>query len=237
MKGANPYSKMFYIDETETELSSQGEKNHPYSFTSKKSLNSIHCKTFLEESEMTKPSRKLTLETPININNLVPHPKALEIKFVPSKLRLNTKGFKDLKCNQKNKILLDTNNYYISCPNSEDTESSEEFYCFKQVSGMKKMRKKMTNIKNNLPKILSKNIVSNCGNKMDIEEDKGYNDEDLYSGEELNNDDYVLASFETDKCGNFVNKKSESGQDDFSNGKSRLNSCSILQILENNIHK
>lgn len=237
MKGGNPYSKMFYIDETETELSSLDEKNHPYSYTSKKCLNSIHFKTFLEEPETAKPSRKFTLEESININNLVPHPKALEIKFVPSKLRLNTKGFKDLKCNQKNKILLDTNNYYISCPNSEDTESSEDFYYFKQVSGMKKMRKKMTNIKNNLPKVLSKNIVSNSGNKMDIEDDKSYNEEDLYSGEELNNDDYVLSSFETDKNGGFVNKKSESGQDDFSNKKNRMNSCSILQILENNVHK
>ena len=86
--------KLFYIDETETEFSSQmsNEKNHPNSFNSKKSFNSLSLKTFQEESDFNKPVRKLTLETGINMNDLVPHPKPLEIHFVPSKLRLNKIG-------------------------------------------------------------------------------------------------------------------------------------------------
>lgn len=206
--------KLFYIDETETEFSSQmsNEKNHPNSFNSKKSFNSLSLKTFQEENDFNKPVRKLTLETGINMNDLVPHPKPLEIHFVPSKLRLNTKGFKDLKCNQQNKILLETNNYYISCPNSEETDSTEEFRAIHLAKGMKKMRKKMSNIKHHIPKVLSKNIVSTSEKKLDMQ---GF-DDDVYSEEE-NEDDLVLGAFE--------NEISTRGK--------RINSCSILQILEN----
>ena len=208
--------KLFYIDETETEFSSQmsNEKNHPNSFNSKKSFNTLSLKTFLEESYLDKPVRKLTLETGINMNDLVPHPKPLEIHFVPSKLRLNTKGFKDLKCNQQNKILLETNNYYISCPNSEETDSADEFGGIQSAKGMKKTRKKMSNIKHHIPKVLSKNIISISEKKLDIKE---YDDE-LY-GEEENEDDLVLKAFDNDK--------------DMATREERINSCSILQILEN----
>ena len=55
----------------------------------------------------------------------MPKVKPIEIHLVPSKLMLNKKGFKDLKCNKDNKILLMSNNYFISCPNSEEEEEEE----------------------------------------------------------------------------------------------------------------
>ena len=59
------------------------------------------------------------------VKDFVPQLKPIEVHLVPSKLRLNKKGFKDLKCNKDNKILLMSNNYFISCPNSEEEEEEE----------------------------------------------------------------------------------------------------------------
>lgn len=72
--------------------------------------------------------RKYTMENQLIIKDFVPQLKPIKINIVPSKLCLNKKGFKDLKRNKKNKILLDSNKYFISCPNLEDEEDDDDNY-------------------------------------------------------------------------------------------------------------
>lgn len=145
--------KMCFLDESETENSPL-----PNSYNCKKCSNSFPSKMFIEESPLI--HRKFTLEP---FNNYAPQIKPLEIRYTPSKLRLNTKGFKDLKINQENQILLDSNNYYISCPENETSESDTEQYIDirEKKNPIKILRKNMTiEKKNNIPKVLSKEIVN-----------------------------------------------------------------------------
>ena len=138
--------KIYFINESETENSSL-----PNSYNGKKVSNTFPTKMFIEESPLIQ--RKFSLEP---FNNFAPQIKPLEIRLTPSKLRLNTKGFKDLKVNQENQILLECNNYYISCPENETSESDTDQYI--------DLREK----KNNIPKVLSKEIVNK--NSLNYEE-------------------------------------------------------------------
>lgn len=234
-KQENMSHKMCFIDETETEESTQfGVESHqPNSYNSKKSINFYSSKNFLESTNHQIPKRKYTLESSMCIRDFVPHPKPLEIHFVPSKLRLNTKGFKDFKINQSNKILLDSNNYYISCPGSDNSDSEDDQYLnLRSTNTMKDMRKKMTIQKKSIPKVLSKQVVSK--NSLSIEKDNAFNDSELYSGDENEQgDDFVLSGVE-DISGlehkSLENSKSQPKKI----RETRLNSCSILQILESN---
>lgn len=222
-KPMNNPRKMFFIDETETEESIQTiPSQFPNSYGSKKSITSFPSKIFLDDSKNNIPKRKYTLEPSLCIKDFVPHPKPLEIHFVPSKLRLNTKGFKDFKINQSNQILLDSNKYYISCPESENSDSSDsdEYINLKSKNTMKDMRKNMMIEKKNIPKVLSKEIVHKKGLKINDEE-KSYDESDLYSNEDDNYDDFVLSGMNDNDHPKEVREK-------------RLNSCSILQILESN---
>ena len=222
MKSTKNSSKLFFIDENDTECPQYNyNSNHPLSYNTKKTFTTFPIKTFLEDPEIEQPFSKMSLTNTITNLNKTPRPKHLEMPSVPSKLRLKAKGFKDLKVNQQNQILIKTNTYFISCPNSEDTESETEYARRSRVKGMKKMRKRMACIKKtNIPKILSKNDFVK---KVDNEE------EDIYSGEEQN--DFVLQSFELDSNGNYINNNE---QLNCSNKKNGNNSCSILRILENN---
>lgn len=222
-KPMNNPRKMFFIDETETEESIQTIPNQfPNSYGSKKSITSFPSKIFLDDSKNNIRKRKYTLEPSLCIKDFVPHPKPLEIHFVPSKLRLNKKGFKDFKINQSNQILLDSNKYYISCPESENSDSSDsdEYINLKSKNTMKDMRKNMMIEKKNIPKVLSKEIVHKKGLKINDEE-KSYDESDLYSNEDDNYDDFVLSGMNDNDHPKEVREK-------------RLNSCSILQILESN---
>ena len=223
IKMSNPMNKkMFFIDETETEESTYNfAAQLPNSYGSKKSITSFPSKIFLDDSKNNIPKRKYTLEPSLCIQDFVPHPKPLEIHFVPSKLRLNTKGFKDFKINQSNQILLDSNKYYISCPESENSDSSDsdEYINLKSKNTMKDMRKNMMIEKKNIPKVLSKEIVNKNGLKIN-EEEKSYDESDLYSNED-NCDDFILSGVNDNEHPKEVREK-------------RLNSCSILQILESN---
>lgn len=222
-KPMNNPRKMFFIDETETEESIQTiPSQFPNSYGSKKSITSFPSKIFLDDSKNNIPKRKYTLEPSLCIKDFVPHPKPLEIHFVPSKLRLNKKGFKDFKINQSNQILLDSNKYYISCPESENSDSSDsdEYINLKSKNTMKDMRKNMMIEKKNIPKVLSKEIVHKKGLKINDEE-KSYDESDLYSNEDDNYDDFVLSGMNDNDHPREVREK-------------RLNSCSILQILESN---
>lgn len=92
----------------------------------KKSLGFPSKKIYIEEPEpeiKNYNKRKFSIEGQLFIKDFVPHLKPIEIHLVPSKFHLNKKGFKDLKCNKNNKFLLMNNNYFISCPNSEESES------------------------------------------------------------------------------------------------------------------
>ena len=135
---------------------------------------------------------------------------------------LNTKGFKDFKINQSNQILLDSNKYYISCPESENSDSSDsdEYINLKSKNTMKDMRKNMMIEKKNIPKVLSKEIMHKKGLKINDEE-RSYDESDLYSNEDDNYDDFVLSGMNDNDHPKEVREK-------------RLNSCSILQILESN---
>ena len=222
---SKPFSnsrKNFFIDETETEESTNnGTSQFPNSYGPKKSITSFQSKIFIDEPNQNLPKRKYTLEPSLCIKDFVPHPKPLEIHFVPSKLRLNTKGFKDFKINQSNQILLESNNYYISCPESENSDSSDsdEYINLKSKNTMKDMRKNMMIEKKNIPKVLSKEIVNKNGLKIN-EEEKSYDESDLYSNED-NCDDFILSGVNDNEHPKEVREK-------------RLNSCSILQILESN---
>lgn len=218
-------NKLFFIDETETEESTQNGNegfNLPNSYGAKKSITCLPSKIFLEEPNSNMRKRKYTLEPSFEIENFVPHPKPLEIHFVPSKLRLNRKGFKDLKINQSNKVLIESNNYYISCPGSDNSDSSDkddQYLNLRNKNTMKDLRKNMTRQKKSIPKVLSKQIM----NKNSIEDSN--EESSLYSNEE--DDEYVLSGMNNDikRTMSLTDKPKETRS-------KRLNSCSILQILE-----
>ena len=190
-------------------------------------------KNFLEESSEDEYTyqiqRKYSIEPQLYIRDFVPHPKPLKFHLVPSRLRLNSKGFKDLKCNKNNEFLLKTKNYYISCPNSQENSDMSDFI---PNEGLKDLRKKLHNIKtkNNIPKIKSKMI---CKSNKKQENEYGLNiDMDLiddnidlneiYSGEE--NDEYELIT-------NNVNLDDKENDNNINNNN-KFNSYSILQILQ-----
>ena len=192
--------------------------------------------------------RKYSMEEKLVIKkNFVPQLKPIEIHLVPSKLRLNKKGFKDLKCNKDNKILLMSNNYFISCPNSEEEEEEESEIDFepetnKKDKDIKSTRKNLQKMKSgNLPKVLSRNLIEpNCKifkeeMKIDYDSDK----EDSFDFKDninyLNNDNLLLYD-END----FINYKINENKEDknLKEGEkivrsNRINSCSILDVLKN----
>ena len=200
MKSTKNSSKLFFIDENDTECPQYNyNSNHPLSYNTKKTFTTVPIKTFLEDPEIEQPFSKMSLTNTITNLNKTPRPKHLEMPSVPSKLRLKAKGFKDLKVNQQNQILIKTNTYFISCPNSEDTESETEYARRSRVKGMKKMRKRMACIKKtNIPKILSKN-------------------------------DFVLHSFELDSNGNYINNNEQMNCSNKKNGNNSCSILRILE--------
>lgn len=150
---------------------------------SKKSIEFFPSKINIDEGPILS-KRKYTLEPQHFIRDFVPKIKPLEVNLVPSKLRLNHKGFRDLKINS-NRILIQTNNLFRSCPNSSESEceveeGNREIFddnSFQEVNenilifkfppksphrSLKMTRKylnKMKDQKEKIPKVLSK---SNC---------------------------------------------------------------------------
>ena len=192
--------------------------------------------------------RKYSMEEKLVIKkNFVPQLKPIEIHLVPSKLRLNKKGFKDLKCNKDNKILLMSNNYFISCPNSEEEEEEESEIDFepetnKKDEDIKSTRKNLQKMKSgNLTKVLSRNLIEpNCKifkeeMKIDYDSDK---DDSFDFKDDINylNNDNLLLYDEND----FINYKINENEEDknLKEGEkivrsNRINSCSILDVLKN----
>lgn len=218
----------------------------------KKSIGFFPKKIFIEKpdtEEKNANKRKYSLEQHLIIKDFVPQLRPIEIHLVPSKLRLNKKGFKDLKCNKDNKILLMSNNYFISCPNSEE----ESDIC---VSPFKNnIKDKDVNIKNtrkilqkmksgSLPKVMSRNLnesnyklyKDNFNIDFDSEKDSFKMDDDDDNLLLYDDNDFIKYNTYMDDNGNNKDKndkKEKEGGNPIRNN--RMNSCSILDVLKNRL--
>ena len=249
-----------YLDDSETYEKSltykneNSEKNNSsieeVNKNLKKSIGFFSKKIYIEKPEPEEKKaalRKYSMEQHLVIKDFVPQLKPIEIHLVPSKLRLNKKGFKDLKCNKDNKILLMSNNYFISAPNSEEEEEEESEIDFSpqikhKNEDIKSTRKNLQKMKSgSLPKVLSrKSLEHNCKMykeemKIDYESDNDsidFKNTDNY----LNNDNLLLYD-----DNDFINYKiNENGEDKKEKDgehntvrTNRINSCSILDVLRN----
>ena len=185
-------------------------------------------KSRITSSEQKKDSNNILLN---NYKNFVPKLKPKKIHLVPSKLRLDEKGFKDFKMNKTDKTLILTHNYCNSCLNSEE-EGSETYFSSQEIINRKKrhyielFRKKLTNIKiKNLARIKPKSLVKS--NKKIYIKNKIFADE-------LSDDDNSLDRKES----NFLpDVQNEFDQTQLKNNDNkvnyyRFNSCTILDILK-----
>ena len=259
-----PPAPIQVLDDSETYESSQKCKTD---YSEKKSSFDILTKNFkkslgffsknklymesIDSNLATNVKRKYSLEEKLLLKkDFVPQLKPIEVHLVPSKLRLNKKGFKDLKCNKDNKILLMSNNYFISCPNSEEEEEEEsdiEFSPQKKNKNedIKSTRKNLHKMKSgSLPKVLSRNLLepnlklkeemkfdydSDKEDSIDFKDNFNYVDNDkyfLYDENDFTN--YKINEKEEDKK---ENKESKEGHS--SVRTNRINSCSILDVLKN----
>ena len=233
-----------YLDDSETFENSLKYKtdNSIVEFNKKfkKSVDFLSKKIYLEEPELeekTTSNRKYSMEQHLVIKDFVPQLKPIEIHIVPSKLRLNKKGFRDLKCNK--------DNYFISCPNSEEesdmSSSSEKYSPMGKNADIKKTRKILQKMKSgSLPKVFSRNLIeSNCkifkddmNFEIDFEKEDSFDLDDnvlLFDDSELFNNN--ITSFDMDNHNN--NDKKENDEHEFKNN--RINSCSILDVLKNRL--
>ena len=105
-----------YLDDSETYENSlkykteNSEKNNSsieeLNKNLQKSIGFFSKKIFIEKPEpddKTTKNRKYSMEQHLIIKDFVPQLRPIEIHLVPSKLCLNKKGFRDLKCNKDNK--------------------------------------------------------------------------------------------------------------------------------------
>jgi hypothetical protein len=212
----------------------------------KKSIGFFPKKIFIEKPEIEEKNtnkRKYSMEHHLIIKDFVPQLKPIEIHVVPSKFRLNKKGFRDLKCNKDNKILLMSNNYFISCPNSEE-ESDISVSPLKnnykdKEDNIKKTRKILQKMKSgNLPKVMSRNIIES-NYKLYKDDFKIVFDSDS-DNNSLKMDDNNLFLYDDNDFirynipeNNNKNKKEKEAGPSFRNN--RINSCSILDVLKNRI--
>jgi hypothetical protein len=265
-----PPAPIQHLDDSETNESSQkcktdfSEKKSSIDHLSinfKKSIGFFQKKNLYMEDIDTNiydKKRKYSMEEKLVIKkDFVPQLRPIEIHLVPSKLRLNKKGFKDLKCNKDNKILLMSNNYFISCPNSEEEEEEESEIEFspKEKSNkenIKSTRKILQKMKSGtLPKVLSRNLIEPSCNifkeemKIDYESEKdsfeSKEDENYINNDNLllyDDDDFIQYKKEEkddeDKKEEKDDKKNKEEKDGKHNVRSnRINSCSILDVLKN----
>ena len=192
--------------------------------------------------------RKYSLEEKLVIKkDFVPQLKPIEIHLVPSKLRLNKKGFKDLKCNKDNKILLMSNNYFISAPNSEEEEEEESEIDFSpqikdKNEDIKSTRKNLQKMKSgSLPRVMSrKSLELNCKiykEEMKIDYESDNDSIDFKNNDNYLNDDNLFLYDDND----FINYKINENAEDKKEKEgvhntvrtNRINSCSILDVLKN----
>ena len=251
------------LDDSETYESSQrcktdySEKKSSIDYLTqnlKKNLGILSKKNLymkeIDSNLYTKKKRKYSLEEKSVIKkDFVPQLRPKEIHLVPSKLCLNKKGFKDLKCNKDNKILLMSNNYFISCPNSEQEEEEEESEIDfsselkNKNEDIKSIRKNLQKMKSgSLPKVLSRNLIE-PNSKMykeaikivyESDNDDSFdfkNDEDYLNNDNLllyDDNDFINYKIKEDK-----NKGEDKKEGEHNVRNNRINSCSILDVLKN----
>lgn len=239
-----------YLDDSETYENSLKYKADnsidDFDKNFKKSIGFFSKKIFLEKPELEEKAtynRKYSMEPHLVIKDFVPQLKPIEIHLVPSKLRLNKKGFRDLKRNKDNKILLLSNNYFISCPNSEEESdiysSSEKYSPIGKDACIKTTRKILQKMKSgSMPKVFSRNLIeSNCKiYKDDMKFESDFGKEDSFDSDDNvllfdDNDllNYNITSFDLDSH-NYNNNKKENKEHEVKNRK--INSCSILDVLK-----
>ena len=265
-----PPAPLQFMDDSETNESSQkckteySDKKSSIDYLTinfKRSLGFFPKKNLYMEDIDTNiydKKRKYSMEEKLVIKkDFVPQLRPIEIHLVPSKLRLNKKGFKDLKCNKDNKILLMSNNYFISCPNSEEEEEEESEIDFSpkkksNKENIKSTRKILHKMKSGtLPKVLSRNLIEPSCNifkeemKIDYESEKdsfeSKEDENYINNDNLllyDDDDFIQYKKEKkddeDKKEEKDDKKNKEEKDGKPNVRSnRINSCSILDVLKN----
>ena len=218
----------------------------------KKSIDLFPKKIYMEELDKSlKVNRKYTAENQLIIKDFVPQLKPIVIHVVPSKLRLNKKGIKDLKRN-KNKVLLNSNKYYISCPSSEEDDSdkyisskeilplcnnknennNKNVLIFEETNdiSINKIRKNLQKTKNgNIQKIHSKNDIVVKG-KYDKDLNLNYSSEsDLYDIDEIDNYSLLEYDKEDEKNIESINKNESNNK-----GRNRTHSFTILEMLQKN---
>ena len=240
------------VDDSETFENSLKYKNEHSSidFLTKnlqKSIGFFSKNMNIEEKVDSK--RKYSLDEKLVIKkDFVPHLKPIEIHLVPSKLRLNKKGFKDLKCNKDNKILLLSNNYFISCPNSEEEELEEESDVDlsplenEKNENIKDTRKNLHKMKSGtLPKVLSRNLIECKMYKEDMKIDYDSDKEDSNDINDNDDNDNLFLYDESDFINYKIKEKDDNDKDNNQQKKeeenkvrtNRINSCSILDVLKN----
>ena len=194
------------------------------------------------EDEEKNKTRKYSMEGKLVVEDFVPKLRPIRIHLVPSKLCLYKKGFKDLKCNKNNKILLESNNYYISCPNSEeesDVYLSPEKPTLKINQTIKKTRNYLQKMKScNIPKVYSKNNLNLC---KKYEKDINYFDNISNNDSSNNDDDDNFDLYKNDYISwNIKNEINQEKDDENDEGvkvrNNRINSCSILDVLKSKLN-
>lgn len=194
--------------------------------------------------------RRNTIAMCGNIKNFVPQIRPIKIDIIPSKLRLNKIGFKDLKCNKNNKVLLYANKYFISCPNIQDEEYNDEydyenlkFYDKINVNSSSEIipenknedinqtRKNLEITKKKIQKVCSVNNP-HFKNKYNKELNMGGcdSDSDLYDIDESINNSINETNEDNFKI-NITNNEEENNKK-----RDRYNSWSILDILQKKNH-
>lgn len=241
MNPENKNSKKKQNTESETCENSQSEHIKIKTKHYKRSVDFFPKKMEIEGIDEDFSKRRNTISIP---GNYVPQIKPIKVDIIPSKLRLNKLGFKDLKCNKNNKVLLYSNKYFISCPNIKDEESieendnenlqvnnynknissSKENFIENNPEDINQTRKSLGKTKNNIPKVSSVNNP-HFKNKYNKELNMGYSSEsDFYDIDESLNDsinENEEIKFEMNVDNNEINKK-----------RDRYNSWSILEVLQ-----
>ena len=229
--------------DSETCENSNSDNIKPKKKFYKRSVDFFPKKMEIDELDDDNTKRRNTIAMCGNIKNFVPQIKPIKIDLVPSKLRLNKIGFKDLKCNKNNKVLLYANKYFISCPNIQDEEDNDEldnlrFYGNINVNSSSEIntdnknedinqtRKNLLKTKNkNIPKVGSVNNP-HLKNKFNRELNIGCSsDSDLYDIDESINDS-INENLEDNYKINFVEN------DENNKKRDRYNSWTILDVLQ-----
>ena len=204
-----------------TQIKKQKPKKHY-----KRSVDFFPKKMEIEEIDEDFSKRRNTISIK---GNYVPQIKPIKIDVIPSKLRLNKLGFKDLKCNKNNKVLendYENLQYYDNDKNINLNLSKDN--CTQNNEDMTQTRKKLEKEKKSIPKVYSVNNP-HLKNKYNKELNIGYysdSDFDESLNDSINENDEI--KFEL----NLDDKDNKNNNDEINKKRERYNSWSILEILQ-----